>query len=128
MKDMVKYAVFKERFFIDGRAEADDRSELEDISIFDIFEEAEAESGNGTYGYYTVTKEEIKTNENSEIEDIGIFDTYAEALREAERLSDSLIEEQMLYSVLVGRISEYDLEDKNDWQSYNKIEIIDELF
>ena len=126
---MEKYTVLKEMLFSDYRAEADDRLEPEDISIFDIFEEAEAVLENGTYGYYTVTKEEINASAESEIEDIGIFDTYAEAMTVAEGLSDSLTEEQqMVYRVMIGRISEDDLEDKNDWQSYNQIEIIDELF
>jgi len=75
---------------------------------------------------YAVIKRKESAKDESEIEDIGIFDTEDEAFKKADEVfADFDFVELLSYKVEVGEISEDDLEDKDDWHSYRKIEIID---
>lgn len=73
---------------------------------------------------YAVIKVRALADETSDFEDIGIFDTEDEAFEKAEEVfANFTFEEQMSYGVEIGEISEEDLDDKDDWHSYRKIEI-----
>lgn len=73
---------------------------------------------------YAVIKVRALADETSDFEDIGIFDTEDEAFEKAEEVfSNFTFEEQMSYGVEIGEVAEEDLDDKDDWHSYRKIEI-----
>ena len=77
---------------------------------------------------YVVMSDETKEDGTIDTTVEGFFDTLQEANELAEKEFERLSDDDLITrSVSIGEIDEKDLEDKTDWNSFNKVEIINEL-